>query len=289
MYKSKGQILVPGLLNKEFCPPDTKFTGFKFKSGNNLWSKVKNSSVPWDIYSVNQCESTMDSLFYLIEKEKKKDFSSLIAMSQNKGRGQYKKKWYSPKGNLSVSIHLPFIFNNQWSENYLPLIFGNLLTEALSDFGIITQIKWPNDIFFKGKKLGGILVEKKRNFYLAGIGMNLVSIPGDDELEDEFSIKPGSLLEEGININSPLIFWDFVLEHFYSFFDKRLAKESPSDLINSLIRKLAWLDEEVFLDDPYTGIKKYILKGLSEEGGLLLYDGRTTKVVYSGRIRPVNN
>jgi BirA family biotin operon repressor/biotin-[acetyl-CoA-carboxylase] ligase len=218
-----------------------------------------------------------------------KDFSSFIAMTQKTGRGQYKRKWYSTKGNLTVSIHIPDIFKNQWSENYLPLILGNLLAESLSDFGVDAKIKWPNDIFFKGQKLGGILVEKKNGFYIAGAGLNLFSSPPEEELDDDFSVKPVSLLKEGIKVNSPLIFWDAVLERLFNFFDKRLAKETPSDLINSLIQKLVWLGEEVFLDDPYNGVKKYILKGLSDEGGLVLNDGRETRVVYSGRIRSVNN
>jgi BirA family biotin operon repressor/biotin-[acetyl-CoA-carboxylase] ligase len=288
MAESEGHIFVPGLLNTEFDPPDSDFAGFDFEVDSSWWSKVRKSSVPWDLFAVKDCFSTMDSLFQIMEKGEK-DFSSFIAMTQKTGRGQYKRKWYSTKGNLTVSIHIPDIFKNQWSENYLPLILGNLLAESLSDFGVDAKIKWPNDIFFKGQKLGGILVEKKNGFYIAGVGLNLFSSPPEEELEDDFSVKPVSLLKEGIKVNSPLIFWDAVLERLFNFFDKRLAKETPSDLINSLIQKLVWLGEEVFLDDPYNGVKKYILKGLSDEGGLVLNDGRETRVVYSGRIRSVNN
>lgn len=144
-------------------------------------------------------------------------------------------------------------------------------------------------IFFKGRKLGGILVEKKKDFYIVGTGLNLFCSPCADGLVDSFEILPVSLYEEKIVIKSPLFFWTVVLEHVFNFFYKKLAKESPSDLINSLIQKLVWLNEEVFLDDPYNGTQKCVLKGLSEEGGLLLYDGRVVKVVYSGRIRSVNN
>jgi BirA family biotin operon repressor/biotin-[acetyl-CoA-carboxylase] ligase len=289
MNKSNGIIYIPGFKNNKYEPPDCDFTGFNFEPVNNYWSETEKSFVPWDIYAVKQCGSTMDELFYLMEEHDKKDFTSFAAQIQNTGRGQHKRKWVSAKGNLSVSIQIPFIFNDKWSENFLPLIFGDLIIDALADFGVKAQIKWPNDIFFKGKKLGGILVEKKKNFYIAGIGLNLFYIPQTDELEDDFSIKPVCLFGEGIKISSPLLFWNASLEHVFNFFDKRLAKESPSDLINSLIQKIVWLGEEVFLDNPYEGVKKYILKGISDEGGLVLYDGRALKVVYSGRIRSVNN
>ena len=45
------------------------------------------------------------------------------------------------------------------------------------------KIKWPNDIYLDEKKLGGILVEtkyfrnEKVNYFLFGIGINLVSSP----------------------------------------------------------------------------------------------------------------
>jgi BirA family biotin operon repressor/biotin-[acetyl-CoA-carboxylase] ligase len=289
MIESKGHIFVPGNMNNKFLYPDFDFTGFEFKSGEDKWTNVKNNLIPWDIFAVKECESTMDSLNDIIEDCFSKDFTSLISMNQKKGRGQHKRIWYSDKGNLSASLHIPLVFNGKWSENYLPLIFGDLIAEVLDDFGVKVQIKWPNDIFFKGRKLGGILVEKKKDFYIVGIGLNLFSSQRVDFLDNTFEILPVSLYEEKVVIKSPLLFWTVVLEHVFNFFNKRLAKESPSDLINSLIQKMVWLNEEVFLDDPYSGIQKYILKGLSEEGGLLLYDGRVTKVVYSGRIRSVNH
>ena len=44
------------------------------------------------------------------------------------------------------------------------------------------KIKWPNDLYLDEKKLGGILVEtsilnEKVNYFLFGVGINLVSNP----------------------------------------------------------------------------------------------------------------
>lgn len=164
MIEAKGHIFVPGNLNNKYLCPDSDFTGFEFESGYDKWSIVKNNLVPWDVFAVKECESTMDSLYDLIMSGFSKDFTSLIAMNQIKGRGQHKSTWYSDKGNLSASVHIPLVFNGEWTENYLPLIFGNLISEVMDEFGIKVQIKWPNDIFLKGRKLGGILVEKKKRF-----------------------------------------------------------------------------------------------------------------------------
>lgn len=147
MIETKGHIFVPGNLNNKYSCPDFDFAGFEFKADENKWTNVKNNLVPWDVFAVKECESTMDSLNELMNDGFSNDFSSLIAMTQKQGRGQHNRVWYSHKGNLSASIHIPFVFNDKWSENYLPLIFGNLIAEVLDEFGVKVQIKWPNDIF----------------------------------------------------------------------------------------------------------------------------------------------
>ena len=62
-----------------------------------------------------------------------------------------------------------------------------------------TDIKWPNDIYFQNKKLGGILIESKMNSgtnnYAIGIGLNV------NETEDDF---PEELNENAISIKTIL-------------------------------------------------------------------------------------
>src|SRR3990167_2724903 len=84
----------------------------------------------------------------------------LFAEEQTAGRGRHGKSWYSPKtGNIYASLlwHLP---TTQCS-GALTLAIAVMLVKGLEQFGLppLLQIKWPNDIYFLERKLGGILVE----------------------------------------------------------------------------------------------------------------------------------
>ena len=83
-----------------------------------------------------------------------------IAQRQTNGRGQRGRCWQSEPGGLYLSLAL---------EPSWPIAHGALLTcgsawgiaTAFNNLGLPVQIKWPNDLFFAGKKLGGILTETK--------------------------------------------------------------------------------------------------------------------------------
>lgn len=83
-----------------------------------------------------------------------------IAQRQSSGRGQRGQRWQSEPGGLYLSLAL----EPDW-----PIAHSALLTccsawgiaTALNNLGLPVQIKWPNDLFFADKKLGGILTETK--------------------------------------------------------------------------------------------------------------------------------
>lgn len=91
--------------------------------------------------------------------------------NQTNGRGQYDRKWTSEKG-LTFSLVVKKE-NNDYSS-----IVPKAIIEYLKDKNIIATIKHPNDIYYKDKKLGGILIENiyKEDKYdktIIGIGLNI--------------------------------------------------------------------------------------------------------------------
>ena len=62
---------------------------------------------------------------------------------------------------------------------------GIAIAEALEESDLAGHgIKWPNDIFWNGKKLGGILIQTADNYekFVIGIGLN-VSLPEESHNE----------------------------------------------------------------------------------------------------------
>ena len=104
-----------------------------------------------------------------------KDILVVTADKQTKGKGRKGKKWHSPEGNISLSL----AFADRELDSPISIATGIIVKDALSEvFNLDTiKLKWPNDLIFENKKIGGILVEKEvfANFTktIVGIGINL--------------------------------------------------------------------------------------------------------------------
>ncbi|MBI5206930.1 MAG: biotin--[acetyl-CoA-carboxylase] ligase [Candidatus Firestonebacteria bacterium] len=102
----------------------------------------------------------------------------IIAETQNKGKGRYSRIWISPKGGLWFSIILKPNFSPDQASR-ITLVAAISVAQAIkSSFELDVSIKWPNDIYFKQKKVSGILTEMnaeidKINFLIIGIGINV--------------------------------------------------------------------------------------------------------------------
>lgn len=100
----------------------------------------------------------------------------VIADEQTSGRGRQGRAWLSPKGSLAISIILRPSLN---SLPQLVMIASLAVVRAVRKVaGLEAQIKWPNDVLIKGKKVCGILIESevkgdRVNAAIIGIGINI--------------------------------------------------------------------------------------------------------------------
>lgn len=104
-------------------------------------------------------------------------FVGVLADAQTAGRGRRGRSWQSPPGkNLYLSLawrsQAPFT----QALSALPLAIGVVIADTLSGLGLPVSLKWPNDLYVDGGKLGGILLESRvlgeRMALVAGIGLN---------------------------------------------------------------------------------------------------------------------
>ncbi len=97
-------------------------------------------------------------------------FEVIAAREQLAGRGRIGHAWHAAPGeSLAFSAVLPAP-EDPLHASSLPLVAGLAVCEAL---GGECRIKWPNDIFHGGRKLGGILCERTGDNIVAGIGINV--------------------------------------------------------------------------------------------------------------------
>ena len=133
-----------------------------------------------NIIYLKKVDSTNNFASQLIKSKKEKyeslDGTVVLAETQEKGRGRLERIWLSPSGGLWFTI----ILRTGLKEKELPevtLIAAYSVASVLDgQYGINAIIKWPNDIYFRQSKLGGILTEvEKINdivFLIIGIGIN---------------------------------------------------------------------------------------------------------------------
>src|SRR5690606_17607252 len=104
----------------------------------------------------------------------------IMADDQFAGRGQQESTWISAPGkNLTFSLLLKPGFLTITQQFKLNMVVCNALRNAISTFSQRNiAFKWPNDLYYDHKKLGGILIENMLagNTYKAsivGIGINV--------------------------------------------------------------------------------------------------------------------
>ena len=122
----------------------------------------------------------------------------LVAERQTAGRGRLGRGWVSQPGDsLTFSLCLP-LAPADWSG--LSLAVGVSVADSLHPE---LQLKWPNDIWLGGRKLGGILVETAgsgatQRQVVIGIGLNIAAPAGDG-----LSTAPAGLREPMPGIDAP--------------------------------------------------------------------------------------
>ncbi len=166
--------------------------------------------IPRRIVVYECAESTMD-----IAREM--DLGDVVvALQQKSGRGRRGRKWFSPKGGLYFTIVLPKL-----SPCRAVMLSSVASAITLEDFLPNVEIKWPNDVYVKNKKICGILSISVGNKTLIGVGIN-VSVKKFPE-----NLKATSLLLEGVHTNIFHILAKFLknFSHLYNISDEKLFEE----------------------------------------------------------------
>ena len=166
--------------------------GYKIKSKQNIGYKLVDTSkllLPWEVtqnlntkflgkrvYYFNSIDSTQNFALEIASKNNENG-TVIISKRQTGGRGRMKRKWKSPIGGIWMSIIIQPKFDVSYA-TLVPVATSLALCIAIEKIlKIKPELKWPNDITLKGKKVAGVLVDTSiisneiENMVL-GIGIN---------------------------------------------------------------------------------------------------------------------
>ncbi len=97
----------------------------------------------------------------------------IVADTQTAGRGRLGRSWASPAG---AGIYASVIFRPAMRvAPLLTIAAGVAIADGIGvATGLDVQLKWPNDLYAGGRKLGGILAEAAAHFVVLGFGINVL-------------------------------------------------------------------------------------------------------------------
>ena len=203
-----------------------------------------------------------------------KDFHIFITEKQTKGRGRHGKKWSSPNsGNIYMTISTS---QNTSQMNPISLISGLICKKAIDKLirKPSIMLKWPNDILFNDKKIGGILVEteiNKENIKtIIGIGINLNINKEESWWGDLSRFALESKRNELINL---------ILTEFLNIFDN-----SYDNWLDDWKKSCMHINKEIEIFDGEHLKKKAIFKDIDAQGNAIIETKEGEEVIATGQI-----
>lgn len=236
--------------------------------------QISTALFPYSIHYQPIISSTNEWILQNIPSLKKGDLC--VAEYQTAGRGRRGRQWLSPfAGQIILSFY--WTFDPRKPIEGLSLVIGLAIAEVLN-----VQVKWPNDMLFEGRKLGGILVEiaNHKNGLMnlvIGVGIN-VSLPKQTEISQPYA----QLSEIDPDIDRQALF-PTLIQHLYTRLE-RFEKEG----INAEFQQ-AWKNHNVFFNSEVNVITEQrvisgIEQGIDERGYLKVRCGDEIRMFSGGEV-----
>ena len=171
-------------------------------------------------------DSTQLEILRRIENNQIENGTIIIANKQTSGKGTHGRTWHTEKNNIAFSIFLNTNCSVEKLEG-LTLKIAQILVSVFQEcYGIILDIKIPNDLIFHQKKVGGILTQTKvvgkvAKCIVIGIGINTNQEKFPKELE---SIATSIKNEFNLTVDNTKI-----IEKFCYYLEQELFKKNILD------------------------------------------------------------
>ena len=177
----------------------------------------------------------------------------VVAEHQTAGRGRLDRVWVTPPRaalTFSFLVTPDRVPTARWP--WLPLLAGIAVSEGVRRVaGVPCELKWPNDVLVRERKLAGVLVERvERSFGAAavvGVGINVSTT------DAELPVPTGtSLLLEGAETIDRSVVLREVLRSFEALYAQWQADggNATGGLLDSYLRRCSTIDRDVRVDLP---------------------------------------
>ena len=200
-----------------------------------------------------------------------------ISEEQRLGRGRKGREWLSVRGkSLTFSLLLRPVRRDEG----LTAIMALSAVTALGARAVHPRIKWPNDVFLGGKKVGGILAEAKGDAVVIGMGLNVNERPEDfpAAIADEavsLRMACGRELDRGRVLCR-------IIEAFERLYE-RFEREGFASFRAEIEEKLLYVGGSVTVETGDEKVRGKLL-GITDEGHIRIAAAGGERVFASGEL-----
>ncbi len=166
-----------------------------------IFAKNTNSLLPENLigqpfYELSEVDSANNYAMGQVQTEMAEHGAVWFTHYQSAGKGQRGKSWMAEPGqNLLMSVALEPSFLSVDNQFLLNVIIALSCCKFFQKYAVDSScIKWPNDIYWKDRKAGGILIEnvfraKRWKYSIVGIGININQTLFSPDLPNPVSLK----------------------------------------------------------------------------------------------------
>jgi len=237
-------------------------------------SNLSTNKIGHRIEYLKSVDSTNTEIYRMFQNHSIQFGDLVFAEQQISGRGRRNNIWYSKPGE---SITCSIILKNNASDllQKLPLLTGISIIKGIKQLtDIECELKWPNDIVYNSKKIGGVLIENKGDCLIIGVGLNV----NENELEESIQKTTLSLkLIINRSVQRELLL-AFILNHFES-----LMNQSLKSIIKEWESSCAHMETSINFHQSGKLISAKFL-GLNQHGEATMKIGAEKKTITSGII-----
>jgi BirA family biotin operon repressor/biotin-[acetyl-CoA-carboxylase] ligase len=208
------------------------------------------------------------------------DGTAYFALDQYQGKGQRAKTWNSKPGeNIILSVVKDcsgLQLNNQFQLSVAVALAGFDFFSAYA--GDETRIKWPNDLYWRDRKAGGILIENmvkadRWDKAIIGMGINI-----NQTAFDEMEGKPVSLKQITGKAFDPIILAKELCQHLENRFS--ILKNKPFAQLLSAYNKQLFKKDEVVTFKRNNILFQAKVNGVDKDGHLLIMHGVEERIPF---------
>lgn len=208
-----------------------------------------------------------------------------IAEYQSAGRGRRGRQWISPFGSHIYMSMYWYLEQGMSAAMGLSVVAALAVSDAIKAlYNADVELKWPNDIYYNGVKLAGILIDLEGQAMepchcVIGIGLNIKMPAQSAELVDQPWIDLSSAIGEDIDRN-------ILAASIITSLIKRLEIHRQTG-INTMVNE--WQAQDFYLNKPVsliTGDKSTlgICRGINAQGALMLEVNGKISPIYGGEV-----